>query len=656
MKKLLSMALVLMMVLTLFAVPTMAASMIEGNDLIIDGGFDSYDVGEALQVGRSVTDFSAYNDRGECTIVEQGDNQVLLLYNTQHRPRIYSNNINYTAGKTYKVAFDVYIISTMTSAHNSSAQPYTDLGGFIQLELAGTVDGNVTWGAPVVTAEGIDDITYGTNSSRLRTIDGLPGGKWLHVEVDVTANQSAADSALFFELKGGYKSATEIATPDIAYIDNISFKEMGEGYGISVTEVNDFGTVVADSAVMVGNTATIKVIPEVGYYLHSATLNGEPVEFTLGTEQTADTGRLIVDQCYTYTLAAADLTEDAEFEITYGQYQVEEVYPYGNAEAEAEEEARFTGAERTTADKNGGEYSFYYTSGKLMGPTWDWMEGEKYVITWDAKMPSPVGDVKVYGANTNTEFAHNGRYYATRPGYAVWTTYQVYMDIIASKKDYINFQADAATYFDNISVKRLTPIGVPSVEPPAPATYNVTISGENAVVSVEDATVTAGETTTFTVAPKFGYYIQSITVGGEPFAGFKAYEKDTYTTEAINANTEIVVTTAALADSNISGVSNDIATLPAVFAPTATSAVTFGKVLDNTVDEYGIYLTKDGDEVVTATGAYGPYFAADAALGTANGQFAIEFIGLEAGEYTAKTYVKVGEDYAFGVATTFTVD
>ncbi|MBR2847174.1 MAG: hypothetical protein IKB89_03805, partial [Clostridia bacterium] len=182
----------------------------------------------------------------------------------------------------------------------------------------------------------------------------------------------------------------------------------------------------------------------------------------------------------------------------------------------------------------------------------------------------------------------------------------------------------------------------------------VTITaGANANASVSAAT-SEGEAVNFTVAPKFGYYIQSITIGGTPFTGFDAYAGGTYSTGTIAADTEIVVTVAELSANTEDGVSTAVATLPAVFAEAGEAPVTFGKVLADiaTVDEFGIYLTKGGEGVTSAKTEMGPHFKA---FNNINGQYAIEFQGLAAGEYIAKTYVKVAGEITYGIATTFTV-
>ena len=138
------------------------------------------------------------------------------------------------------------------------------------------------------------------------------------------------------------------------------------------------------------------------------------------------------------------------------------------------------------------------------------------------------------------------------------------------------------------------------------------------------------------------------------FTGFDAYAGGTYSTGAIAADTAIVVTVAALADSDIAGVATEVATLPSVFAPAADTAVTFGKVLDSTnATSWGVELTKDG---VGVTPYHGGSYLYKANATNANGQYAIEFVGLASGTYQIRTYIYVDGVAVFGAPTTFVVD
>ena len=211
---------------------------------------------------------------------------------------------------------------------------------------------------------------------------------------------------------------------------------------------------------------------------------------------------------------------------------------------------------------------------------------------------------------------------------------------------YFMFRAGAGIiYIDDITVTDDT------VVTEEPTEYAVTINTvEGATTSVAAAT-SEGEAVNYTVKPQFGYYIAGITVGGEAYTGFDAYKGGTYSTGDIEADTAIVVTVASLSE-NDKGVSTDVATLPAAFG-SVESSVTFGKVLDASATSYGVELTQNGEGVLTYHGG-GPLYKANSK--TAEGQYAVEFVGLEAGTYQVRTYVIVDGVKTFGAPTTFTVE
>ncbi|MBR2847102.1 MAG: hypothetical protein IKB89_03415, partial [Clostridia bacterium] len=399
-----------------------------------------------------------------------------------------------------------------------------------------------------------------------------------------------------------------------------------------VTETNDFGTVTAPSTVLADETATIKVVAEPGYYIQSATLNGETITFTRTQSPYVSSGTtyyvpefivsdsdtaLTHKEAWAYTIDGSALTEDANVVITYAAYTQTPVC-VGDAESEGQD---FSGSGTTivTEDKKSGNASYFVASGNFDAKPFSWEAGEKYIIKWDAKAKeTEVTNMYLYGMGKNSvSTSIKNRVYLH--GIVIPTTWKSYTMFITAAADQTNgevyFKAVANAYFDNLSIVKLTESA--AVEPPVvePTEFDVTITGENAVTSVAAAT-SEGEAVNFTVAPKFGYYIQSITIGGTPFTGFDAYKGGTYTTGAIAADTEIVVTVAALSANT--------------FAETGEAPVTFGKVLADvaTVDEFGIYLTTaEGDEVESAVTKMGPHFKA---FRNINGQYAIEFQGLAA--------------------------
>ncbi len=216
-----------------------------------------------------------------------------------------------------------------------------------------------------------------------------------------------------------------------------------------------------------------------------------------------------------------------------------------------------------------------------------------------------------------------------------------------------NVKSTDAIWVDDLKMTVVANEVEEPVTPPAPTSYAVTINTvEGATTSVAAAT-SEGEAVNYTVVPQFGYYIAKVMVGStDVTAAVDAYKGGTYSTGDIEADTAIVVTTASYA-ANDKGVSTDVATLPAAFG-SVESSVTFGKVLDANATSYGVELkTAAGADVLTYHGG-GPLYKANSK--NANGQYAVEFVGLEAGEYTVRTYVIVDGVKTFGAPATFVVE
>ena len=449
------------------------------------------------------------------------------------------------------------------------------------------------------------------------------------------------------------------------YYDNIVVAKLTEGgkvptfYDITVTDNGDYGTITADARVAEETATTIKVEPDFGYYLYGATVNGEAVEFTKTFEKVNEAGVFTKKEVWTYDVAS--VSEDLDVVITYGVYNLEELVVGGDGDS-ATTNVEIEGAATAAVDVPGETNKAFVTSAHSnFGITrWTSVLGERYVVRFDAKKvvadeATPV--IYMYATGIGSWVVEGDGAEYTSLGNE-WKSYTNYLDVDPGKFDTPSLYPNSGeAYIDNFSICRITEGGIAGQEPvtpPAPTEFDVTITGENAVVSVAAAT-SEGEAVNFTVAPKFGYYIESITIGAVDFNGFDAYKGGTYSTGAIEADTEIVVTVAELSANTEDGVSTDVATLPAVFAEAGEAPVTFGKVLADvaTVDEFGIYLTKDGEGVTSAKTEMGPHFKA---FYNVNGQYAIEFQGLAAGEYVAKTYVKVAGEITYGIATTFTVE
>ena len=484
------------------------------------------------------------------------------------------------------------------------------------------------------------------------TFSGLTASEWNRVSFRVIITE------------GGNRFVSAIDASG-AYVDNVSITSMVEGneaeasvyYNVNVTEKQpDCGTVTAP-AFEEGTGTTITVTPEEGYYLYSAKLDGAEIKDSFAK----------ANGVYTYTLDGTDVTADPNLVISYGEYDVTEHITGGDladSETALEIVTPYTSSHSVsyvTTEGNGDTSSVQVTTGRvyLEGPTGK-APGDEYTASFDIKGATSVkvwphndkGTLPDYGNAVNHTFSNLTA--------SEWTRISVRVVLTEGGNRFVlAVNATAGSYIDNVSITTVAeggevPVDEP-VTPPAPTEFDVTITaGANANASVSAAT-SEGEAVNFTVAPKFGYYIQSITIGGTPFNGFDAYKGGTYSTGAIEADTAIVVTVAELSANTEDGVSTAVATLPAVFAEAGEAPVTFGKVLADvaTVDEFGIYLTKGGEGVTSAKTEMGPHFKA---FYNVNGQYAIEFQGLEAGEYVAKTYVKVAGEITYGIATTFTVE
>ena len=660
MKKVLSMALVLMMVLTLFAVPTMAATMMKEN--LFDPGFDSYAENFDMTSSHSYklfTGSSATYNNADTKIVVQNGNKVLQIASTGTSGEVRSPKFDRVAGRTYNVSADVYIVEQYAS--NNAEQGYAafSFSGANTSDKAATI----TWQPVVATAPGMDDITINVSSSGTAAFTNLPLNTWVHLSTTVTTNTDVVGGNFIV----GIRTYAGNTGKTLGYVDNVSIKH--QVIGAAVTKnVTGNGTITGiDDVVEYGTTADLTLTPAEGNFLRSLTVNGTDV-----TDSVVKSYDETLYKVYTYPITVnADTVIAAEF----GAYAVTEVlndniddvdYEIPLDGGETYWHRSSTGVITAEAETGRGNV-MHITAGAARTPKKAYPLG-LYKLSFDAKADTAGSTIRLQHAlatsSSNATWDGMNRGAHTPTITTDWEHYEFWLEIRSYSSSAtteetlstMNFEIGESTGYkiDNIVIEKYTETASDPVTPPAPTTAAVTITGANAVVSVAADTVAIGEGTTFTAKPAFGYYIASITIGGNAFAGFDAYKGGTYETGALAADTAIVVTTAAFADGGDATVSSEVATLPAVFAPAADSAVTFGKVLDNTsATSWGIELTKDG---VGVTPYHGGSYLYKANATNGNGQYAIEFIGLEAGTYQIRSYMYIDGTPVFGAPTTFVVD
>ena len=218
---------------------------------------------------------------------------------------------------------------------------------------------------------------------------------------------------------------------------------------------------------------------------------------------------------------------------------------------------------------------------------------------------------------------------------------------------------------DNASAKKVIAVNVAKADP---TNYTVTVDKTGlGIATVSAGTVAAGGTVDLRVLPVLGNKVSSITMNSQDItADFNAFlgGKKTYT---IKEDTTFTVAFASI----IGTEAEKPFVAPDAFVGEYTkpgttgaqkSAAAFGKisapVASNLVTEYGVKLLKDGAPYTKEVGGvtYGPKFEATSNV---NDQFGVLFIGLEAGTYTATTYVVYDNGgtptEVEGYAVTFTV-
>ncbi|MBR2847542.1 MAG: hypothetical protein IKB89_05680, partial [Clostridia bacterium] len=554
-------------VVTIAEIPTV--------DYVYDGGLDSYPAGYSIAGKTAPSNNPTILSGGNAqtvTIVSENGNNVASVSGSTNNTIIFPN-VTVTVGETYDFSADVYVNGTDGEE-----------SGYIQLQMdyltGGSVgDSNIS-NVTYVTEYG-EEIASATSTDATLHMQYLPYNTWIHVEGKVAPTydgKTTVDSSVNFK----FMNAT-------GKVDNVSLTQKKDAWNINLTEANDFGTAYVQPTIAKTATTKLIVTPNAGYGIHSVTLDGTPIVLRRVAKDT----RSAEENTWYYTINGANLTADANIVVTYAQYTgnlIDMLNGFGDAEDDMAANTNIKAYNKSvtlTKDstcKNGGEYSFKAdgsanSANPRINVGYVTLPVGEYIFNFDVYSPSAVSGVRINSTGSgSSRFALVDNWYIGNidlPTAGTWKSYSLKLDVFSETSSSISLyfvNADYVMYYDNVQILKK------ELAAPAPATANVTISGENAITSVAASTVNVGETTTFTVAPKFGYYIQSITIGGTPFSGFDAYKGGTYGTGEITADTEIVVTVAELSANTEEGVSTAVATLPAVFAEAGEAPVTFGKV------------------------------------------------------------------------------
>ena len=656
MKKFLTLALAIIMVCSLFAVPTMAATMTE--QLVSKGDFETVDVGTtAAGMGfssPSKTTATVVNIADENIPANGTGNTKALkaVINTAGQSAgVHSNTFDVIANEEYTVSFDYLIVAEELP----NVQYYGTT--FNNVKCYYTTDGVWSTSAPTyvnVNAETVDTDGDGT-------VDKMATGTWVSYSTKLKPSTDGTDTKFVFTSVNGLVNAP---VDTVAfYIDNISVTREVEAAAVTKT-VTGNGTITGiDDVVGLNTTHTLTLTPSSTSYLSSLTVNGTDVTDSVTQTWDATLGNYV--GTYDVTVAA-----DTAIVATYADYtlvkkvdeSMEDIdYTIGSVNHTTEAWGKSsTSAATIETDDTYGQF-IKVTAGDVRTPLHT-MDFGLYKFSFDAKADSEA-QMQVQHSAATSGSVGNGKYdgAAASAGYEDITTAWAHHEIMFELTAYANDTQDSTTTFylslkafkttnlclDNVKIEYYSKTAA------TPTSYTVTGTTNNeeyGTVAASASTVTAGGTATFTVTPKLGYYVSAATLGeADVLASFDAYKGGTYTVENIAANTELSVTFAA-----VTAQGESVATLPAVFAPAADTAVTFGKVLDTTdATSWGIELTKDG---VGVTPYHGGSYLYKANATNANGQYAIEFVGLASGTYTIRSYVYVNGTATFGEPATFVVE
>ncbi len=651
MKKFLTMALALIMVLSLFAVPTMA--VIVSDELITNGDIEDCAEDYHIKNEKSITmPHTRTNNPANSSltkVVVQDGNKVVQASSTLNYTAINGPEFAMPANVQHTASIDVRITKKCTTIDG------VDYGKFY-LTFWNALTTRIIWGEGTATSkDGQDTITGEEVTFKgLASSDGkalsflLPLNTWYTVSAPATATSAYTAGSIAGTIEVDTANANEV----YGYFDNFSLKYQEEKAEITtnVTEDGKLTGLENGSLVDLNSSNVITLTPEDGSYLKSLTVGGTDVTNAVTTAWNRDAYYFVS----TYTVVpTGDTAIVAEFADYYKTSVVDE-----DMEDSAENWTYSSSAvtEVTTDPVYGNVLKV--TSGEARTPSHA-IELGLYKVSFDAKADT-AGNVKLQ-TNAATDAA-TCKWNGTGAGIynkaitTEWAHYEAYFEPILLSKEttYLAMSPNGAVgvYLDNVKIEFYSTV---AVEPPVdePTEFNVTgITNDVAFGTVTPATgtVAADGSVTFTVTPKFGYYVSAATLNTVDvlYAFTDVYAANTYTVNNVAENVELAVTFAP-----VTAKGENVATLPAVCAPAGDTAITFGKVLDRTnATSWGIELTRDGKGV---TPHHGGSYLYKANTTKGNGQYAIEFIGLEAGTYTIRSYVYVNGTATFGAPTTFTV-
>ncbi|MBR2973505.1 MAG: hypothetical protein IKC41_04735, partial [Clostridia bacterium] len=482
MKKFLTMALALMMVLSLFAVPTMAADgHYLGEDLLGGKGtFEALDP-DSYIAANGTDGFAAYDATITAQVVEEAGNKYVTLTpsNDTRAPGLYITRVeevgegsgNYlmpvTEGQRYAISFDAWYQGTLTNASwNTTINADTYF-----FDANGTQVKRYYYGFnSAIFASGIwgsydYEIVAPAGAAYMRVQLALPKacGVFKLDNISVKTTDELVSSAL--QYGAPYGSFETFSTNDSQWVATGGYAMWHLNTAGSAvyknTSTSDIFRLFANGDNLLDNTDENNGIMAQDGQMYVG-IQGDPNATLWNAENVEATdGRVFFNLALDY---------DTTYEISVWFNAANAKDSYGEDELPLTPVLTINGEKAAT---RGQVRQAFTEAWKVDG----WQK-----LTWEVTTPTAEWYTTQTGSGAATSAATVGfGCYGTEMG-----------------------------YFDNFSVveKKAAP------QPPVvePTEYDVTITaGANANASVSAAT-SEGEAVNFTVAPKFGYYIQSITI------------------------------------------------------------------------------------------------------------------------------------------------